>query len=252
MALATTPAQNGTAAIAATGPTPAVSAAAQALASIPFFSGLTPEQLVPLASHLRRRHFQEREAIVRRGDPGDSLYIVNSGKVKVSYADEDDETIITVLRSGECFGELSLFDGAPRSADVIALEPTEVLILSGDDLSRAIAEVPGIAMSFLREMAGRLRRSTEWIRALSSQDVYGRIAQQLLNLSASHGVDAPGGGRRILLRLTQNDLAGIVGASRESVNKAIGYFKQKGYITVDTTYHITVHNRQALEKRCQH
>lgn len=230
---------------------PNAAAAAQALASIPLFSGLTEEQLAPLAAHLRRRTFQERDTIVRRGDPGDALYIVNSGKVKVVYSDEEDETIIAVLRSGDFFGELSVLDGEARSADVIALETTEVLVLSGEDLNRSIAEVPGMAQSVLREIAGRLRRSTEWIRALSSQDVYGRIAQQLLNLSSSHGVDAPGGGRRILLRLTQNDLAGIVGASRESVNKAIGYFKQKNWITVDTTYHITVHNREALEKRCQ-
>ena len=111
--------------------------------------------------------------------------------------------------------------------------------------------VPAIAVALLRELAGRLRRATMWIHSLSSQDVYGRIAQQLLSLSTTHGVDVPEGGRRILLRLTQNDMAGIVGASRESVNKAMGYFKSKGYIAVDTTYHITVYDRAALEKRCQ-
>jgi CRP-like cAMP-binding protein len=223
----------------------------QALASIPLFSGLTDEQIAPLAEHLRRRTFQERETIVRRGDPGDSLYIITGGKVKVSYADEDDETIIAMLSAGDFFGELSLLDGEARSADVVALEPTETLVLSAADVRRSIIETPEVALSLLTELSGRLRRSTEWIRALSSQDVYGRIAQQLLNLSETHGVDAPGGGRRILIRLTQNDLAGIVGASRESVNKAIGFFKEKGHISVDTTYHITVHDRAALEKRCQ-
>jgi CRP/FNR family transcriptional regulator, cyclic AMP receptor protein len=111
--------------------------------------------------------------------------------------------------------------------------------------------VPSIAITLLQQLAGRLRRSTSWIRSLSSQDVYGRIASQLLHLSKTHGIDLESGGRRIALRLTQNDMASIVGASRESVNKAMGYFKQKGYIAVDSTYHITVFDADALEKRCQ-
>ena len=81
--------------------------------------------------------------------------------------------------------------------------------------------------------------------------MYGRIAQQLLYLAETHGADVDGGGRRILLRLTQNDLAGIVGASRESVNKAIGFFKQKNFITVDSSYHITIYNADALRKRSE-
>lgn len=187
----------------------------------------------------------------RRDSPGDALYILISGKVKVSYLEDEGETIIAVLRAGDLFGELSILDGEGRSADVVALEPTEALVLAANDFMMCLNAVPAIAITLLKELAGRLRRSTSWIHALSSQDVYGRIAQQLLFLADTHGVEAPGGGRRIALRLTQNDLAGIVGASRESVNKAMGYFKQKGYIAVDSTYHITVFNRDALEKRCQ-
>lgn len=224
----------------------------KALAAVPLFAALADDQLELVAKHLRRRAYGERDVIVRRDSPGDALFILMSGKVKVSYLeDEGGETIIAVLRAGDFFGELSILDGEGRSADVVALEPTDVLILSADDFRMCLANVPGIAVALLRELAGRLRRSTDWIHALSSQDVYGRIAQQLLYLSDSHGTDVPGGGRRIGLRLTQNDLAGIVGASRESVNKAMGFFKQKGYITVDSTYHITIFNRDALEKRCQ-
>lgn len=225
---------------------------AKALAAVPLFSGLTEEQLLLVVKHLRRRSYEERDVIVRRDSPGDALFIIVSGKVKVSYLEEEGEgeTIIAVFRAGDFFGELSILDGEGRSADVVALEPTEVLVLSADDFHNILHDVPAITVTLLREIAGRLRRSTSWIRSLSSQDVYGRIAQQLLYLSETHGVDV-NGSKRIGLRLTQNDIAGIVGASRESVNKAMGYFKSKGYISVDTTYHITVHNIDALEKRCR-
>lgn len=223
----------------------------KALAAVPLFSGLNQVQLNTIAGYLRRRSFEEREVIVRRDSPGDALYIIASGKVKVCYVEEDTETIIAVFSAGDFFGELSVLDGEGRSADVVALEATEVLVLATEDVHASINAFPAIAITLLRELAGRLRRSTEWIRSLSSQDVYGRIAQQLLDLSHLHGSDLPGGGRRIGLRLTQNDLAGIVGASRESVNKAMGYFKSKGYIAVDGTHRITVLDREALEKRCR-
>jgi len=223
----------------------------KALAAVPLFSGLNDEQLDMIASHLRRRTYNERDVIVRRDSPGDALFILTSGKVKVSYLEDEGETIIAVLQSGDFFGELSILDGEGRSADVIALEPSEVLILSAEDFRMCMQSVPAIGITLLREIAGRLRRATGWIRSLSSQDVYGRIAQQLLYLSEAHGSDVENNGRRISLRLTQNDIAGIVGASRESVNKAMGYFKSKGYISVDNTYHITVYDRPALQKRCQ-
>jgi CRP/FNR family transcriptional regulator, cyclic AMP receptor protein len=225
----------------------------KALASVPLFANLDEAQLDVLARQMRRRTYNERDVIVRRHTPGDALYIVTSGKVKVSYIDDEDETIFAVLQAGDFFGELSLLDGAGRSADVVALETTEVLLLSAEDFRACLNSVPAIAITLLKELATRLRRSTDWIRSLSSQDVHGRIAQQLLMLSETHGADVEvdgRAGRRIGLRLTQNDLAGIVGASRESVNKAIGYFKDKGHISVDGTYHITVYNREALERRC--
>lgn len=222
----------------------------KALASVPLFSSLSPEQLGLIAAKLQRRIYAEREVIVRRDSPGDALFILVSGKVKVSYTGDEDETIIAVLSAGEFFGELSILDGEGRSADVITVEPTEVLILSAADFNQCLATMPTIAPELLRQLAGRLRRATSWIRTLSSQDVYGRIAQQLLFLCQTHGVDTPSGGRRIALRLTQHDIAGIVGASRESVNKAMGYFKTKGYLSVDqANYNITVHDLAALERR---
>lgn len=223
----------------------------RALSSVPLFAGLTPEQLDEVARFLRRRSFDEHAVVVHRDAPGDALYILLSGKVKVATTNEEDETIIAMLGAGDIFGELSVLDGEGRSADVVALERTEVLVLSTADVHTCLHAFPSISIALLQGLTGRLRRATEWITVLSSQDVYGRIARQLLDLSNKHGVDVPGGGRLIRLRLTQIDLAGIVGASRESVNKAMRFFKTKNWITVDTTHHITVLNREALEKRCR-
>jgi CRP/FNR family transcriptional regulator/CRP/FNR family cyclic AMP-dependent transcriptional regulator len=223
---------------------------AKALRAVPLFSELNDEQLGAVAQYLRRRSFAERDVIVRRDGPGDALYILCSGKVKICTTEGESETILAVFGPGDFFGEFSVLDGGGRSADVVALEPTEALVLSGRDVHACINAYPAIAVALLRELAGRLRRATEWIRSLSSQDVYGRIAGQLLYLADRHGVPV-GNGRRIELRLTQNDLASLVGASRESVNKAVGYFKSRGYISVDTTHHITVLNAAALEKRSQ-
>ena len=222
----------------------------KALASVPLFATLNEAQLEFIAAKLQRHIYHEREVIFRRDSPGDALFILVSGKVKVAYIEDEGETIIAVLQTGDFFGDLSLLDGAGRSADIIALETTEALILSAADFKQSLSAMPEIAIALLHELAGRLRRSTGWIRSLSSQDVYGRIAEQLLYLSEKHGTDVDGG-RRINLRLTQNDIAGLVGASRESVNKAMGFYKQKGYITVDTAFHVTVRDRSALEKRCQ-
>lgn len=226
----------------------------RALASVPLFSDLDAEQLNAIADCLRRRSFDERDVIVHRDAPGDALYIVTSGKVKVSVPGDEGETIVALFSAGDFFGELSLFDGAARSADVIALEPTQVLMLPASDLWASIHKYPAISTAFLRELAGRVRRATEWMHVIVSLPVDGRIAAQLLHLSRTHGVALPGGrpGERLIrLRLTQNDLASIVGASRESVNKAMGYLKTKGWISVDTTYRITVHDHDALKKRCQ-
>ena len=223
------------------------------LSEVPLFSGLNEEQLLYITPYLRRHTYEERDIIVRRFDKGDALFILMSGKVKVVSGDGVgvDETIIGVLRTGDFFGELSILDNEGRSADVVALESTEVLILSSEDFFTCIHAVPEVGISLLKELAGRLRRSTSWIRALSSQDVYGRIAQQLLYLAENHGMTLDNGHIRIGLRLTQNDIASLVGASRESVNKAIGYFKNKEYITVDSSYHITILDKIALEKRCR-
>ena len=225
----------------------------QALSDVPLFEGLTQEQLAEVARRVRRRTFQPREFLVHRDEIGDAMYILLSGKVKVSTpAEQGDkvETIITTLSAGDIIGELSVLDGERRNADVIAMERTEALVLSAEDVHAWLHAYPAVGIALLRGLAGRLRRTTEWISVLAQQDVTGRLARLLLDLSHAHGVDLSEGGRLIRLRLTQNDLGGLVGASRESVCKAINNFKDLSWIAVDHTPYITILNAEALEKRC--
>ena len=230
-----------------------MSSLSKALASVPLFSELAPDELDAIADCLRRRTFDEREVIVRRDAPGDALFIITSGKVKVSVPSDEGETIICFYSAGDFFGELAILDGENRSADVTALEPTHALMLSASDVRASIAKYPAIASAFLRELAGRVRRSTESMRTIMTLPVDGRIAAQLLHLSETQGMDLPGGSgaRLIRLRLTQNDIASFVGASRESVNKAMGYLKSKNWISWDNLHYITIHDHGALRKRCQ-
>lgn len=221
----------------------------EAIAVVPLFRNLTPEQRTKIAVYLKPQKYQAGDTIVHQNTPGDAMYIIADGKVKVSVRLEEAETIITFLTGGEFFGELAVLEGGKRSADVIAMESTKVYMLPAEDFLQCMMQMPEITLALLKELSARLRRSTLWIQTLARQDIYGRIAQKLLQLADMHGVPS-GEGRLIPMRLTQNDIAGFVGASRESVNKVMGYFRNKGFISVDSSsLYITVHNPAALYKR---
>jgi CRP/FNR family transcriptional regulator, cyclic AMP receptor protein len=221
------------------------------LADVPLFSGLQAADLELIAQRLRQRRYRVGEAIFHRDDPGVALYIIVSGKVKVHNETPDGaDVMLAVLSTGDFFGEMSLLDGEERSADVSTLEPTEALVLTRDDLLDCIRQAPQIAINLLATLAGRLRRTNETIQALSSLDVHGRVAKQLLLLSRQHGIQTPGG-VQIGIRLTQTDLAGLVGASRESVNKVLGYFRRRGYLTLDDQHRITLLKPDELARRCE-
>jgi CRP/FNR family transcriptional regulator, cyclic AMP receptor protein len=221
------------------------------LADVPLFSGLQPTDLELIAQRVRQRRYRPGEAIFHRDDPGVALYIIVAGKVKVHNETPDGgDVMLTILSNGDFFGEMSLLDGEERSADVSTLEPTEVLVLTQADLHDCIRQAPQIAINLLATLAGRLRRTNETIQALSSLDVHGRVAKQLLLLSRQHGVQTPAG-MQIGIRLTQTDLAGLVGASRESVNKVLGYFRRRGYLTLDDQHRITLLKPDELARRCE-
>lgn len=217
---------------------PAMSAATplgDALAATPFFAGLDAAVRERVAAGMRSRRFRRGEVIFHVGDPGDALFIIISGQVKISLPSETgDEAILTTLRAGDVFGELALLDGAPRSASATALGPTETVVLPRDRFRELIATEAGVRDALLASIAGELRRLTTHVEELHFLDITGRLAARLVRLAQDDGA-AAGSGEGIRLRrtLTQGDLAAMVGCTRQSVNKLLGQFTDDGLVRID-------------------
>jgi CRP/FNR family transcriptional regulator, cyclic AMP receptor protein len=221
------------------------------LAEIPLFEDLSPADLDIVAQRTRQRRYKEGDTIFHRNDPGVALYVIITGKVKIHNETADGaDCIIAILSEGDFFGEMAVIDGEERSADATTLEPTELLMLTRDDLHDILQRYPRISLRLLATLAGRLRRTNEAYQAYSTLDVNGRLALQLLRLSEQHGIVTTSG-VRIDLRLTQTDLGALVGASRESVNKVMGFFRRQGYVSIDDKNQITVQNQKALGRLCE-
>jgi len=196
-----------------------------ALARCPLFAGLGEDDLVGLAREMRARRFRRGEVLFHQGDPGDALFVVTSGAVKISLpSEEGDEAIIATVDPGDFFGELALLDGAPRSATATALEPTETLTLARQRFRELIAGEPALRDALLSALAAELRRLTTHVQELHFLDITGRLAARLSHLAASQGAASPDGTIRLDAPLTQSDLAAMIGATRQSVNKLLGIF----------------------------
>jgi CRP/FNR family cyclic AMP-dependent transcriptional regulator len=215
------------------------------LASVPMFSGLQRDELLKFAELTRERTYPKGSVILFQGDPGDSLYVLRQGRAKVVLIGEDGrEVILGVLEPGAHFGELALIDDQPRSAHVIAMEDSQLLILRREDFRRRVEANPSVAWALLTELSRRLRRADQKIGGLVLLDVPGRISRLLLDLSAesSNGtIEKP---------LTHQTIAQMIGASRETVSRAMKEFQEEGLIRVERR-RIAVANRDALEKRAQ-
>jgi CRP-like cAMP-binding protein len=219
-----------------------------ALSAVPFLSGLSQGDIESLASTLRRRRYARNEVVFHRDDPGNSLFMVASGSVKICLRSEDGrEVVLTRHGPGEHFGDLALFDGEPRSADAIALEQSELLILPRELFLQFIHGNPEAALRLLTTLAGWIRRLTETVHDAAFLDVPGRLARTLLRLTASQA-----GGEPVATtpRMTQNDLAAMVGATRESINKWLGFYERQGLIRRDKGS-IAVLSREELERRAR-
>ena len=218
------------------------------LKQVPLFADLTDEDIRGLMAVARRRIFRSGEIIFHRDDPGQVLYVIKEGKVKISLiSPEGQEISLVVFGKGECFGEFAILDGLPRSADAVALERVECYTLQRSDFHKAIMKNPKIAIQVLEVLSKRLRTTDQMVEDLIFLDVYGRVAKKLLELADTHGSKV-GNGIRIDVRLTQQELASMVGASRESVNKVMGYFTDKKFISTDK-HRITLHRIADLKRR---
>jgi len=204
------------------------------LAAVPLFAGLDAASIESVGRGMRSRRFRRGEVIFHLGDPGDALFVVISGAVKISLPSETgDEAILATLRPGDFFGELALLDGAPRSATAAALEPTETLVLPRDRFRELIATEPLIRDALLAALARELRRLTLHVEELHFLDIAGRLAARLARLSDEQGRRQPDGSIRLDAPITQSDLAAMVGCTRQSVNKLLGLFVDDGLIRLE-------------------
>jgi CRP/FNR family cyclic AMP-dependent transcriptional regulator len=206
----------------------------EALSTMPLFRGLGDDALESIARGLRVRRFRRGEVIFHLGDPGDALFIVTSGAVKITLPSETgDEAILATLRPGDFFGELALLDGAPRSATAAALERTETLVLPRQRFRELIATEPVIRDALLSSLAAELRRLTLHVEELHFLDIAGRLAARLRRLADEQGARQSDGTIRLNAPLTQSDLASMVGCTRQSVNKLLGMFADDGLVRLE-------------------
>jgi CRP/FNR family cyclic AMP-dependent transcriptional regulator len=196
------------------------------LHTVPIFSSVPEEQLRLLTTVVTRRSTTRGSIIMAAGDPTDSLYIILSGRLKVMMSDADGkEVILSLLGPGEFFGEMGLIDDNPRSASVVALEPCELLAITRRDFKKCMAENAEMAMAVMRGLVRRLREADRKINSLALLDVYGRVARLLLDMSET--VD---GQKMVTKRLPKQDIAKMIGASREMVSRVMKDLQTGGFI----------------------
>jgi CRP-like cAMP-binding protein len=196
------------------------------LARVSLFAALDEAQLRQVAEQLRPRRYRRGETVFVTGEPGTSLCLVNAGRIKLALTSpEGREVILDVLGPGEVFGELALLDGEPRSADAVALQQTELLLLQRDEFIRFLRAEPEVAITLLGVLSRRIRRDTLLVQDAAFLDVPGRLARVILRL-AERGED----GHLCTPQLTQSDLAAAAGTTRETLNKFLGIFADQGLI----------------------
>jgi CRP/FNR family transcriptional regulator, cyclic AMP receptor protein len=196
------------------------------LKAVPLFASFPEDQLRMLTMVVTRKSAPRSTTIMAGGDPTDSLYIVLSGRLKVMMSDaEGKEVILSILGPGEFFGEMGLIDDEPRSATVVTIEPCELLSIAKRDFKKALAENFEMSMAVMRGLVKRLREADRKIGSLALLDVYGRVARLLLDMAEN--VD---GERIVTKRLPKQDIAKMIGASREMVSRVMKDLQTGGYI----------------------
>lgn len=198
------------------------------LRTIPLFSSLSDDELKLLDQTRVAKSYADGVTIINDGDTSNALYIIISGEVKVCITNEQGrEVMIAQLSDGEYFGEMSLIDEKPRSASIITRSSCEITLIQKDDFQRLLAGNPELSLAVMRGLSERLRKADRKIETLALMDVYGRIARALLDMAVDNG-----DGRLVVKdKLTQTDLANMIGSSREMVNRIMKDLTTGGYIS---------------------
>lgn len=201
----------------------------------PLFAALDPEAAAALRAATNVVRIAKGGILFREGDPGDRLYVIEEGKIKLGTASADGrDALLAVIGPGEMIGELSLFDPGPRTATATALTDVVAREVGHDALRPWLSGRPEVAEALLTALARRLRRTNEAMSDLVFSDVPGRVAKALLDLGERFGVPQADGGITVTHDMTQEELAQLVGASRETVNKALADFASRGWIRLES------------------
>jgi CRP/FNR family transcriptional regulator, cyclic AMP receptor protein len=228
-----------------------MAADAQLLGRVPFLAALSAEDLEWLAQRLQRRIYGRGEVVFSKDDPGQSLFVIEHGAVRIFIpGTQGSDLTLAVLGPGDFFGDLSLLDGSPRSASAAAVaEGTALLVLDRAVFTALLEAQPGSAMAVLAVLARRLRETDQMASDLAFQDVGARLARRLLELAETNGV-RKAEGVLIDLAVTQEELANMIGVTRESVNRNLGVFRREGMVSREGR-RILIRDETALRRRTE-
>jgi CRP/FNR family cyclic AMP-dependent transcriptional regulator len=222
------------------------------LAEIQLFEGLTSTQLDWVAQRTHQRVFPAGTNVMTVEQPGEAVYIILNGTVKIHVEQGDGrDVILSILGSGDLLGEMSLIDSVGRSASALTLENSLMLWMDKQSFNTLLDEFPPMARNLVRILSARVRLSDQLIQALATLDVYGRVARQLLAFAERYGRPTTGGEIRIPIALTQGDIADLVGASRKRVNQVMVAFKSQALIGTDAEGHIILYDSEGLAGYCR-
>lgn len=203
------------------------------IASVPLFASMNEEERESLRTLMQEQTLRRGQVLFKEDEDGDRLFIIVEGKIKVGHTSDDGrENILAVLGPGELLGELTLFDPGPRSSTATAVSITRVLSLHHNDFTSFVCKNPALSKHLLKALAVRLRRTNESLADLVFSDVPGRVAKALLDLAERFG-EQTNEGVYVAHDLTQEELAQLVGASRETVNKSLADFVARGWIRLE-------------------
>jgi CRP/FNR family transcriptional regulator/CRP/FNR family cyclic AMP-dependent transcriptional regulator len=227
-----------------------MSTSSDLLQKVPILAGLSGDDRESLAAALARRRYRKGDIVFQKEEPGHALFIVERGAVRIYVPSaQGNDLILAVLGPGDFFGDISLLDGRPRSASAAVSSDTTLLMLERSDFIALITRRPVAAMAVLEAVAGRLRETDEMASDLAFLDVGGRLAKRLLDLASAHGVSR-NNGVLIDLPVTQEELANMIGVTRESVNRNLSEFRRLGLIS-NQGRKIVVRDAPGLRRRCE-
>jgi CRP/FNR family cyclic AMP-dependent transcriptional regulator len=207
------------------------------LENVPLFSGLAAEALAEIELHGAVKSFKKNAIIINQDDESYSLYVILSGRVKVFVSGEDGrEVVLNHQGAGDYFGDLALIDKQPRVASVMTTEASKLMIISRDDFLTCLSRNPEIAINLIKPMTRRMRMLAKNVSSLALMDVYGRVARILLQQAEEKD------GELVTGRITQQEIADMVGASRAMVSRILKDLKEGGYISVNKKC-ITIHQK---------